>query len=197
MQKGTEFLGELINSAINHQPLNIVYRTFTGNESTNIIHPYHIKQFNNRWFLIGLQEGEHANYITNKALDRIVKFTHANVPFIPNTEINFNDYFKDIIGVTLPKEHPEPEEIILQFDAARFPYITSKPIHASQIVEDEEKHIIKLKVRPNKELEARIFSFGNQVTVLKPIWLRKQMIEKLEDILKKYSTMQKDCNIEP
>ena len=197
MQKGTEFLGELINSAINHQPLNIVYRTFTGNESTNIIHPYHIKQFNNRWFLIGLQEGEHANYITNKALDRIVKFTHANVPFIPNTEINFNDYFKDIIGVTLPKEHPEPEEIILQFDAARFPYITSKPIHASQIVEDEEKHIIKLKVRPNKELEARIFSFGNQVTVLKPMWLRKQMIEKLEDILKKYSTMQKDCNIEP
>ena len=29
------------------------------------------------------------------------------------------------------------------------------------------------------------------------MWLRKQMIEKLEDVLKKYSTMQKDCNIEP
>lgn len=195
--KGTEFLGKLIDLALNHQPVNIVYRTFAGNENTTIIHPYHIKQFNNRWFLIGLQEGVHGNYITNKALDRIVRFTHANVPFIPNTEIDFNDYFKDIIGVTLPKEYPEPEEIILQFDAARFPYVISKPIHASQIVEDEEKHIIKLKVRPNKELEARIFSFGNQVTVIKPIWLRKQMIKKFEDILKIYSTMQKDCNIEP
>lgn len=81
--KGTEFLGELIESALNHQPLNLLYRTFAGNESTAILHPYHIKQFNNRWFLIGLQEGSHGNYITNKALDRIVKFSRANVRLFP------------------------------------------------------------------------------------------------------------------
>ena len=98
--KGTEFLGELIDAAINHQPFNIEYRTFAGNERTTIIHPYHIKQFNGRWFLIGLQEGNHGNYITNKALDRIVKISRANVPFIPNTDIDFNEYFMDIIGVT-------------------------------------------------------------------------------------------------
>ena len=97
--KGTEFLGELIDSALNHQPLNLLYRTFAGNESTTTIHPYHIKQFNGRWFLIGLQEGSHGNYITNKALDRIVKFSRANVPFIPNTGIDFNEYFKDVVGV--------------------------------------------------------------------------------------------------
>ena len=79
--KGTEFLGELIDAAINHQPLNVEYRTFAGNERTTIIHPYHIKQFNNRWFIIGLQEGSHGKYITNKALDRIVKISRANVPF--------------------------------------------------------------------------------------------------------------------
>ena len=68
--KGTEFLGELIDSALNHQPLNLLYRTFAGNERTTTIHPYHIKQFNGRWFLLGLQEGSSGNYITNKALDR-------------------------------------------------------------------------------------------------------------------------------
>ena len=194
--KGTEFLGELIESALNHQPLNLLYRTFAGNERTAILHPYHIKQFNNRWFLIGLQEGSHGNYITNKALDRIVKFSRANVPFIPNTDIDFNEYFKDIVGVTLPEDHPVAEEVLLQFDEARFPYVVNKPIHPSQEVKDEEQRIIKLMVRPNKELEARIFSYGNQVEVLKPEWLRRQIAEKIENLLKKYSIVQKDCNIE-
>ena len=212
-------MGELIESALNHQPLNLLYRTFAGNERTAILHPYHIKQFNNRWFLIGLQEGSHghlrnseshqaclngrvvkkegkANYITNKALDRIVKFSRANVPFIPNTDIDFNEYFKDIVGVTLPEDHPVAEEVLLKFDEARFPYVVNKPIHPSQEVKDEEQCIIKLTVRPNKELEARIFSYGNQVEVLKPEWLRRQFAEKIESLLKKYSIVQKDCNIE-
>lgn len=137
-----------------------------------------------------------ANYITNKALDRIVKFSRANVPFIPNTDIDFNEYFKDIVGVTLPEEHPVAEEVLLKFDEARFPYVVNKPIHPSQEVEDEEQRIIKLMVRPNKELEARIFSYGNQVEVLKPEWLRRQIAEKIENLLKKYSIVQKDCNIE-
>ena len=194
--KGTEFLGELIDSALNHQPLNILYRTFAGNERTTIIHPYHIKQFNGRWFLIGLQEGSHGNYITNKALDRIVKFSRAHVPFIPNADIDFNEYFKDVVGVTLPAEHPVPEEVLLRFDESRFPYVVNKPIHPSQETEDEQEHIIRLTVRPNKELEARIFSYGNQVEVLKPEWLRRQIAEKLQEILKKYSSVQEDCNIE-
>lgn len=194
--KGTELLGKLIESALNHQPLNLLYRTFAGNERTAIIHPYHIKQFNNRWFLIGLQEGSNGNYITNKALDRIVKFTRANVPFIPNTDIDFNEYFKDVVGVTLPEDHPVAETVMLKFDEARFPYVVNKPIHPSQEIEDEEQHIIKLMVRPNKELEARIFSYGNQVEVLKPEWLRRQIAEKIESLLKKYSIVQKDCNIE-
>lgn len=192
--KGTELLGDLIGAAINHQPLNVVYRTFAGNERTTIIHPYHIKQFNNRWFLIGLQESSHGNYITNKALDRIVKFSRANVPFIPNTGIDFIAYFKDIIGVTLPEDHPSPEEVLLKFDESRFPYVVNKPIHPSQETADEQGHIIRLRVRPNKELEARIFSYGNQVEVLKPEWLRRQIAEKLEEILKKYSSVQEDCN---
>ena len=131
-----------------------------------------------------------------KALDRIVKFSRANVPFIPNTDLDFNEYFKDIVGVTLPEDHPVAEEVLLKFDEARFPYVVNKPIHPSQEIEDEEQHIVKLTVRPNKELEARIFSYGNQVEVLKPEWLRRQIAEKIENLLKKYSTVQKDCNIE-
>ncbi|MGN1257080.1 MAG: helix-turn-helix transcriptional regulator [Bacteroidaceae bacterium] len=194
--KGTEFLGELIDSTLNHQPLMVVYRTFAGNERASVIHPYHIKQFNNRWFLIGLQIGHHGNYITNKALDRIVKFSHANVPFISNKDIDFNQYFQDIVGVTLPEEHPHPEEVLLKFHEDRFPYVVNKPIHPSQKVVSEQEHIIRLLVRPNKELEARIFSYGPQVEVLAPQWLRNQVREKLQTALRKYSTQESDAHDE-
>lgn len=193
--KGTEFLGELIDSALNHQPLNMLYRTFAGNEHTAIIHPYHVKQFNTRWFLIGLEEGCHGSYITNKALDRIVKFSRANVPFIPNTDIDFNEYFKDVVGVTLPDDHPVAEQVLLKFDEARFPYVVNKPIHHSQQIVDDAERIIAITVRPNKELESRILSYGNQVEVLKPEWLRHQIAEKISDLLKKYSIVQIGCTI--
>ena len=191
--KGLEFLGELIDSAMKHQPLTLLYRTFTGNERQAVIHPYHIKQFNNRWFLIGLQEGNHGNYITNKALDRIVKFSRANVPFIPNITINFNEYFNDIIGVTLPDDHLEVEKIILKFDAERFPYVVNKPIHHSQIILDEKSFTIQLTIRPNKELESRIFSYGGQVEVIQPLWLREQIKNKYKEIIRIYSSEQKAC----
>lgn len=194
--KGLEFLGELIDSALNHQPLNILYRTFSGTERSSIIHPYHVKQFNNRWFLIGLLQGEHGNILTNKALDRIVKFSRANVDFIPNMDIDFNEFFKDVVGVTIPEDHPEVENVVLKFDAARFPYVINKPIHHSQIVLDEKEHTIQLAVRPNKELEARIFSYGNQVEVLEPSWLREQIFEKFKQIVEIYSTVQKDRTIQ-
>lgn len=192
--KGTELLGGLIDAALGHQPLTLLYRTFAGNERSATIHPYHIKQFNNRWFLIGLQEGSRGHYLTNKALDRIEGFSRANVPFIPNTGIDFNEYFRDIVGVTLPEEHPVAEEVLLKFDEERFPYVVNKPIHPSQEIADEAERTVRLTVRPNKELEACIFSFGNQVEVLRPDWLRRQIAGKIKDLWEKYSLMQKDCN---
>lgn len=193
--KGLEFLGELIDAALDKKALKLVYRPFTGLERSTIIHPYHVKQYNNRWFLIGLQECEGKRYITNKALDRIVSVVPANVAYIPNTDLDFETYFKDVVGVTIPEDHPYPEEVVLKFDEHRFPYVVNKPIHPSQEVCDEKECLIKLFVRPNKELESLIFSFGNQVEVIAPLWLRTQVAEKIELLLKKYAILKVDCTV--
>ena len=103
------------------------------------------------------------------------------------------DYFKDIVGVTVPEDHPIAEPVVLKFAPERFPYIVSKPIHATQIVLDESEHTLQITVRPNKELEARIFSYGPQVEVVKPQWLREQIEEKIQETLKNYSSGKNDC----
>ena len=42
----------------------------------------------------------------------------------------------------------------------------------------------------NQELEARLFSYGPQVEVLAPQWLRNQIREKLHTALEQYSSTQ-------
>ena len=190
--RGLEFLSELIDSAINHQPLNLLYRTYNGKETNVVIHPYHVKQYNNRWFLFGLEQTPNGNRIANRALDRIVKFSISNVPFVPNTSIDFSTRFDDVVGVTIPDDDVQKETVVLKFEPDRFPYVVSKPIHHSQKVLNEDECILQIEVRPNKELESVIFSYFPHVEVLEPATLREQFKEKISNNLKKYLSVQKD-----
>ena len=186
--KGLEFLSDLIDAIINHQPLKMTYRPYKGEEQTMVIHPHYLKQYNTRWFLFGLEDhGEYGMSPVNKALDRIVKFTVAKVPFVENEQIDYETYFDDIVGVTHDRRHPDIEHVVLRFAKERFPYAVSKPIHQSQQIVNAEEGMLSIDVRVNRELEQNIFSFGQQVEVLSPEWFRNQIKEKYKEIIKIYS----------
>lgn len=185
--RGIEFLSDLIDAIINHQPLKMTYRPYKGEEQTMVIHPHYLKQYNSRWFLFGLEDhGEYGMSLVNKALDRIVKFSIAKVRFEENDKIDYETYFDDIVGVTHDRKHPDVEHVVMRFSKDRFPYVVSKPIHQSQKVVNSEEGIISIDVRVNRELEQNIFSFGQQVEVLSPEWFRNQIIEKYKEIVKIY-----------
>lgn len=183
--QGLEHLSDIIDATVNHQPLKLHYRTFKGHEFETICHPYYVKQYNNRWFLLG--KSAEYDTIGNYALDRIVSFKKVDVPFCNNTQIDFDTYFDDVIGVTVPKG--DIETVVLRFSENRFPYIVSKPLHQSQEINQEER-TITIKVKPNKELDQLIFSFIPDVEVLSPQSLRDTIKEKIEENLKKYLSVQ-------
>ena len=185
------YLSELFGAIINKQVLKIHYRTFKGVDHNWTLHPYYLKQYNSRWFLFG-RDNDNQSSILNVPLDRIVDCITTNITYIKNDLVDFEDYFDDIIGVTKYSGQSECR-IMLKFDAERFPYILSKPIHGSMKIVDKKNCIIELSLKPNKELEALIFSFGNQVEVLEPQWLRKQIKEKIEDLMVKYLSVQVNC----
>lgn len=124
--------------------------------------------------------------ISNIPLDRICSLELSDIPFVRNETIDFEHYFDDVVGVTIPPREVPKEHIELEFDAKRLPYILSKPLHRSQHIVDEDKGIISIDVRPNKELEALVLSFGPQVKVLSPETFQGQIKEKLEENIKKY-----------
>ena len=181
--KGLEFLSEIFNSIVNRQCLRILYNNFKGEEKVWIIYPYYLKQYNTRWFLFGMNN-EYRN-ITNVPLDRIVAIEQAPVEYIA-TDIDFEEYFDDIIGVTFPKDK-DLVSVQLKFSESRFPYVTSKPIHWSQKVVDADNYIIEIDVIPNKELTALLLSYGSDVEVLAPECVRNDVKTIIEDSFKKYS----------
>ena len=189
--KGFEYLADIIDATTNHQALEIVYLTFRGKEIQMTIHPYYIKQYNGRWFLYGLNDER--NEISNLALDRIQRYMRSEKPFKKNEQIDFSKYFDDVMGATIPNTDVTIETIGLRFSANRFPYVISKPIHKSQKVVDEQNCVVEIQVRPTRELDQQLFSFIPDVEVLYPEWYRQQIMEKIEENLKKYLSVKKGC----
>ena len=195
--KGLNWLTPILDATSNHQPLKIVYRNYKNSEveKTLIVHPWYVKQYNNRWFLFALDDQKY--YITNLALDRIQSLEISDeIPFMPNDNIDFEEYFDDVIGVTIPKDDVVKIRIVLKFSKSQFPYITSKPLHLSQEVLSTEDCTLAIEVRPNYELDQLILSFGPDVEVLEPTEYREYIKGKLVENLQKYLPVQKDCTKE-
>jgi predicted DNA-binding transcriptional regulator YafY len=184
--KGREFIGDLYNAIINKQTLLIQYKPFKAEENIQFeIHPYHLKQFNNRWFLFGWNEIE--SHISTIALDRISSISMSNSQYKPNIEFDFKEFFDDVIGVSVPYDG-KPQKIVLKIDAEQWPYIKTKPLHGSQKVKEINEHftIIEVTLIPNYELESLILSHIDRIEVLSPESLRQHIKDKINLLSEKY-----------
>ena len=93
---------------------------------------------------------------------------------INGAEIDWSEYFEDIIGVTKIENAPV-ENIVLHFYGRTGNYIETKPIHESQKSKwiDEDVLEVRIKVIRNFELERLILSYGSNVKVIEPLDLAK------------------------
>lgn len=184
---GTEFLGDIYKSIINKQILKIRYQHFHAVEPVElIIHPYFLKEYNNRWFLFGWTEN--VNRLENKALDRIESIRVTGGLYKENTCFDPEIFFSNIIGVTKLENKPV-EKIRLLFSPERSPYVFTKKIHNSQEIirrYADGKLLIELSLIVNKELRSLILGFGNDVEVIKPDSLRQDIKDLMEKALKQY-----------
>lgn len=185
--KGISYLEELFQAILYQRVLLIDYRSFRQEQAFRYtIHPYFLKQYNNRWFLFGYNT--EFQVVSNLALDRIEEISTSNLKFIENTFVDFCEYFEEIIGVTRPKDGIT-EKIKLHFTLALAPYVLTKPLHGSQkkINQDEDGLTIQIEVIPNYELEQLILSFGEGVKVIEPNVFRSKIRERIQSSLSNYS----------
>ena len=180
---GKQFISELYNAIIYKKVVTIDYKTF---KNENIIQyqlsPYHLKQFNKRWFLFG--KSQNFDTLTNLALDRIVAIKESDKEYKENT-INFEEYFEDVIGVTIPEA--EIQTIKIKIEEILVPYIKTKPLHPSQVsmFQNNGNYVI-LKVIPNYELESLLLSYGESIQVLEPASFVEKMRMRIEKMTNNY-----------
>lgn len=184
---GQLWVGKLHNQLIKKKVLIIKYKGFKDVSSyLRKIHPYHLKQYNNRWFLFGLQVSEKFTGITNLPLDRIIDITETIEDIEPDTTV-WGDYFDEFIGVSKPS-NVEPVSIKLRFSKSRIKYVTTKPIHAFQRPDksDLEKRTIIVNLIPNRELYQTLLSFGSDLKVVEPKWIVEELNEIINEMKEIY-----------
>jgi len=182
---GLEHLSRLIDATLHQQTLAVDYAPYHGVERRCHVHPYFMRQYNSRWFLLGYNTLKER--IETYALDRIQSLRPLEESFIPSERIDFASYFEHVVGVSVPYGEETPTEVQLRFTEKRYPYVRSKPLHPSQ--REIEACTIAIKVIPTLELKQQILSFGADVEVIAPQKLREEIAEQQRAAILAYETM--------
>ena len=188
--KGLEHLDTLYQAILKKLVLKIKYQSFTARSpSTFTFYPFLLKEFNNRWFLVGKPHQRKTQSIVNLALDRILAIDFdTTLPFIEEA-FDGDLYYQHTIGVTVLNDD-QLQTVIFKLDSKNAPYVITKPFHQSQqILETRENGdvVFTIRVHLNFELERLLLGFGDSLEVLAPRQLRKRIRKKIERLAQIYS----------
>lgn len=127
--KNSNLLGTLFDNISNEVVIRLSYHTFSDENVRSIdFHPYLLKQYNDRWFLLGAADSD--KKILSFALDRIDKVEPLPEKKYEQCPDDLLERFDDIVGVTLYEDRPV-EHILCWVSDFSKGYVDTKPIHSS------------------------------------------------------------------
>lgn len=193
----------LYDAIVQEKVIEFEYREMKRIEtSTFLVSPYLLKNFNNRWHLIGHIHKPFSFDWSVFSLDRIINIKPYNgsKSFRKIDLEIINKYYDSVIGFYVPNQAGEsieknltPDKLkpidvkIKLLDKDTFYYIQTNPIHKSQQC-DKKKQEISFRVVENPLLYSRLFSFGSKIEVLEPPFLRERIIEDAFKVIGSYKT---------
>ena len=184
--KGIEFFEEIYHSILSNKVIEITFITLRTNKTKQTtIKPIVLKEYNNRWFVIGYNVNGIIEII---AIDRIELITTSSTSIKPNKTLNIKNLYKNTIGVTI-EEKSKIETVVLQFKHYRAVYVKTKPLHHSQVVLNEEYSFTEFEyqLKINRELVSKILAFGKDVKVIKPYSLVETIKKNLLASINNYT----------
>lgn len=186
--EGLQWLNPLYEAIHKRQSRQLAYQPFYEEEPyETVISPLLLKEYNKRWFLIAWDHTR--SRIQTFPLDRIqVLAEAADTPYHQVDGFSPHRYFRDIVGVSFYDEQTQVEDIRLWVSARQAPYLTTKPLHASQeiLASDAEGTLFGYRLIPNYELESLILALGEAAEVRAPASLRHRLHERVQAMQQRY-----------
>lgn len=170
---GDRFLTTFIEAMRDNKRVLITHRSFSRQAAvTTELEPLCLKLSRQRWYLLAnrLPERDMRVY----GLDRISNVETTQSTFALPRYFDAEAIFSQSVGVML---NPNPELVSLRVKGLDRDYLRTLPVHHSQkeVERTDEASVFTYYVRPTYDFIQKLLSFGANVEVLKPQWLRQRI----------------------
>lgn len=179
-------LPSVIDSMRDNRKLCISYKGHSMTEYKDmVIHPYSIRLFKRRWYLIAYSE--YSKGIRLYMLDRAVSVNVLDEVFEMPEDFDAEDYFEDFYGVR--RSEGDKQRVLLKVTAKNRDLVRTVALHRSQaeIETNDEYSVFEYFLRPNFDFKQEIISYLDSVEVLEPLSLRKEIGRMLLNVYMKYT----------
>ena len=186
MPSGRNYLEDIIKAMRDNHVIFISYYSYNSEKYYEFdIHPYFVKAFKKRWYVIAYSPG--TDDIRCYALDRMENVIISDKVFKMPKDLEPAEYFKDCFGI-INNEESEVQKVVLKVDAFQSNYIRNLPLHESQkeMKRTDEYSIFEYHLKTEFDFEQEIFSNMDTMEVLEPQWLREEIIQRLKNLTGKY-----------
>ena len=187
---GQEYLQPIIEAMKENRVINITYHSYWKNEENNFdVQPYCVKLFRQRWYLVARST---YTYFFEKgpriySLDRIHDLHKTEEAFEIPKDWSPKKFFDGCFGI-IANQGKEPEQVKLKVSAGQANYLRDLKLHESQeeIERKEEYSIFEYNLCPEYDFIQEILWNGEDMEVLEPLWLRKEIAGKIKRMWNKY-----------
>lgn len=163
--------------------IKLQYLSLKNEVTDRIFHPYRLFMYNNAWYVIGFDEK--SGEIRYFKLNRINSFEiRSEQKFRRLLTYNESDYF-DEYGM---KKNGEWYPIKLQLFDQYAMLVKERVYGKNQAVEalEDGSSILTCEMQNKENIKVFVLGFGEHCKVLEPEWLRKEIIEDMQNVFDRY-----------
>jgi len=185
-EPGQRWVNEIYGNIKNQTSFRAHYAPFDHASSQIIFSPYLLKEYDNRWYVIGYHHRR--EMVAVLGLDRITAIDETLTDYHREESFDAETYFRDVIGVSYAGQQ-ERAQVILRVYGVQNKYVKTKPFHPSQVcLRDEDGYSdYQLEVVVNYELETLILGLGERAEVIQPLRLRKIIAKRAAELNQHYA----------
>ena len=181
-----KWLPVFVNAMRDGKAVEITYQSFRRDApNTFTIHPYCLKLFKQRWYVLGRSDEYDSPWIY--ALDeRMQDAVPLKKALKKPAGFNAADFFSKYFGVILDDRKPLP--IRIKVAASQVRYLESLPLHDSQTIVERtaEYSIFDYYLVPTYDFRQEILSHGPDMEVLEPEGFRDEIKADIARMYKNY-----------
>ena len=183
---GREYLEPIFNAMKKNRFIHINYFNYwKGDTRDHYLMPLCVKLFRRRWYMVGRNWPADRDMVF--CLDRIQNFRLSSHTFEYPEDFDPQEYFNGCIGVITGNDC-YIEKVKFKVSAAQANYLRDLPLHETQkeTQKTNDYSIFELQVRPTFDFQQELLWNGEDLEVLEPLWLRKEIAEKIKRMWNKY-----------